>query len=548
MLLATFDSTGGVQSFVVPAGITSIQVEMWGGQGGGYAGFGVQGSTYHTRGGKGGYLACTLAVTPGETLSLYVGGGGAALTPGGSGGFNGGGSPGNSPSGQGAYGGGGATDIRRGATKLLIAGGGGGSGPNIGNFTTATPAVPSGGNGGGGSGTAGTSATQGGPGGGATTGAGGSAGTAGGSGSAGAAGTSGQGGGGGAGAAGTGNGGGGGGGGLYGGGGGGGANAHPGTAGVTYGGYGGGGSSYTAPSGVTGITQTQGLRIGAGRIVISYPEPAPNTPTDLSPAAGSTLTTDTPLLGAYVSTNYSGGQPAQGKVKVEWQIAKDQLFTISSRTFLQGDAELKFAGQGQSVFTSLQVPGAQRLPQGTWYLRARTIDWNGTSSQYSGYQTFRVANSAATLAHSPTENQAVQWAAGGTTFTWVYANSNLGSQSAYQVTVEDAAGATVGDTGKVLSQIEQAVVVIPATLKNQSLRWKVKVWDSDDIEGDFSEYNVFRVADLPTVVVGTVTTVGTPNPTFTYVATPSGSPISQKRLIVTRDSDGVVFFDSGWLS
>jgi hypothetical protein len=72
-------------------------------------------------GGLGGYASGVIAVTPGETLQVYVGSKG---TQGGPGGFNGGGF-----AGQYGGGGGGASDIRRGAAltdRIFVAGGGGG--------------------------------------------------------------------------------------------------------------------------------------------------------------------------------------------------------------------------------------------------------------------------------------------------------------------------------------------------------------------------------------------------------------------------------------
>ncbi|MDB4934625.1 MAG: hypothetical protein JWP87_1597 [Labilithrix sp.] len=112
---STFDYafTGAPQSFVVPAWATSLDVVLEGAQGG---------SDFAGSVNYGGKVTATVAVTPGETLSLYVGGQPASIT----GGYNGGG---NGESG--GRGGGGATDLRRGATladRFLVAGGGGGGG------------------------------------------------------------------------------------------------------------------------------------------------------------------------------------------------------------------------------------------------------------------------------------------------------------------------------------------------------------------------------------------------------------------------------------
>lgn len=128
-----FSYTGNPQSWVVPAGVTMIHVELLGAAGGGNA---------VGPAGLGGRLTANIPVTPGQTLEIYVGGIGDVS---GTAGYNGGGSGlGGSPSNPGS-GGGGATDIRIGGITLndrvLVAGGGGGGTENGGSST--------GGNGGG---------------------------------------------------------------------------------------------------------------------------------------------------------------------------------------------------------------------------------------------------------------------------------------------------------------------------------------------------------------------------------------------------------------
>ncbi|MBK9453156.1 MAG: CUB domain-containing protein [Bacteroidetes bacterium] len=115
----TFNFTGGVQTFTVPSGVTSITVDAYGAAGYGALGYG-------------GRVQSTHPVVPGEVLQIYVGGAGTETT----GGFNGGGNAGANI----GYGsGGGATDIRQGgaglANRIMVAGGGGGTGSNCGTNT-----------------------------------------------------------------------------------------------------------------------------------------------------------------------------------------------------------------------------------------------------------------------------------------------------------------------------------------------------------------------------------------------------------------------------
>src|SRR5262249_3353793 len=65
-VVVDFSYTGSNQTFVVPDNVTSIFVKLWGAGGSGGSG----------TGGGGGFTSGNLAVTPGETLILIVGGGG----------------------------------------------------------------------------------------------------------------------------------------------------------------------------------------------------------------------------------------------------------------------------------------------------------------------------------------------------------------------------------------------------------------------------------------------------------------------------------------
>lgn len=151
-------NTQGSASLTIPTGVTSITVKGWGAGGGGGAGDTSTGGA----GGAGGYLNETIAVTPGETLDVYIGGGGT------------GGSY-NTTRGAGEGGsGGGYTSLYRGSTLLaIIAGGGGGGGGNGNNVGGA------GGAGGGTSGVGGSASGAAGGGGAGTASAGGSGGTGG---------------------------------------------------------------------------------------------------------------------------------------------------------------------------------------------------------------------------------------------------------------------------------------------------------------------------------------------------------------------------------
>ena len=139
--VTTFDFTGSMQTFVVPDGVYSLGIDIRGAAGGNSS----DGS--HSVG-RGGRIQTTLAVTPGSTLNIFVGGEGqtGVFDVRSLGGWNGGG---NSGLGFGSFsggGGGGASDIRIGGTgladRVLVAGGGGGTADNF-------PSGDNGGDGGG---------------------------------------------------------------------------------------------------------------------------------------------------------------------------------------------------------------------------------------------------------------------------------------------------------------------------------------------------------------------------------------------------------------
>lgn len=127
----TYSYTGSQESFVVPAGANKITIEAWGAAGGHS---GIPGDE-----GLGGEAIGTLAVSPGDTLYINVGGAGingtSAQNCGVAGGYNGGGPTGTtccSNAGDGAGSGGGASDVRLNGSglseRVIVAAGGGGGG------------------------------------------------------------------------------------------------------------------------------------------------------------------------------------------------------------------------------------------------------------------------------------------------------------------------------------------------------------------------------------------------------------------------------------
>ncbi len=123
-------TAAGSYTYTVPAGCSSVSVDVRGAQGGSYNTTGV--------GGKGGRVEAVLAVTPGQILYVYVGGAGGGGSCGSAGSSTGGEAGGAGGCSGGGSGGGGGSDIRTsisggatGTTSLasrVVVGGGGGGG------------------------------------------------------------------------------------------------------------------------------------------------------------------------------------------------------------------------------------------------------------------------------------------------------------------------------------------------------------------------------------------------------------------------------------
>lgn len=110
--VVAFSSVTASTTTTIPAGINSVTVKAWGAAGKSTGGY---------YGGYGTYVKATVAVIPGENLTVKVGGGGTSGTT--------------ATNGGGSNGGGGYSGVFRSTTPLIIAGGGGGGSGNNDNVT-----------------------------------------------------------------------------------------------------------------------------------------------------------------------------------------------------------------------------------------------------------------------------------------------------------------------------------------------------------------------------------------------------------------------------
>ncbi len=338
-------STAGTYTFTVPSNVSQITVTAIGAAGGRCQ------IDQNEPGGRGATLTATVPVSPGENLSVGVGGVGATgcttgASTGAAGGSGGGGNGGNGFTTGGGGGGGGASGVgpsglAAGTAPLVVAGGGGGA---------ALCATGGDADGPGGSDTNNNCSVQaGGPGGAGTQSGGGAGGSAGNGAGAGAYGSAGAGGNGGSATNGTG--GGGGGGGYFGGGGGGAADQGS-------GGGGGGGASFTASSatGVSGPTATS----ASAMVSITYTsQPAPAVTT------GSATNID------------AAGATLNGSVNPEGLATTYEFQYGTTTTYTSSTASASAGSSSSDVLVSAPISGLK--PNTTYHYRLVATNASGTT-------------------------------------------------------------------------------------------------------------------------------------------------------------------------
>lgn len=273
-----------------------------------------------------------------------------------------------------------------------------------------------------------------------------------------------------------------------------------------------------------------------------YRTDPPNTPTNVTPAAAATVDTNLPTLGLTLVAS-AGGTPVRG----EWQLATDSGFTANVRTVTEPAVDLRTSG-----ITSEVVPSAAKLFAGTWHIRGRAKNGGDETSAWTAGHSFTVAHLPGTVAHSPTGGVVLPYGDGFITFGWQFTSSSPDlEQSAYRVIIETADGETeVLDTTKETSTDQIVVLEVEDTYVGEPLRWKVKVWDDEDVEGDYSDWHLFRLIEPGTVAV----TSPTENEVleaaleveWTHTPSASGAVQAAYRVVVREDTvDETVVYDSG---
>lgn len=274
-----------------------------------------------------------------------------------------------------------------------------------------------------------------------------------------------------------------------------------------------------------------------------FDPPDPTTTPTLTPANTAVPTCQLTGVARFYASP-SGPTLYGPRVYAEFTIASDSGFTADVVTVLQDVSDAIASGTLNEV-----VPDVDALPQGVWYIRARLIDEFGRTSSWS-------SSATVTLAHPPTATpiSPVGFITLGVTnrFSWEFSDTwEDDEQTEYNLAVEDPLGATLYDTGWIVSANHYRDIDISASV-NGTYRWKVRLKDLDGAIGPWSDYGTFSPREPGTVTVSAPTgssTVATPNPTVEWSFTPDvDGPQRRWQVGVVEDVapyDNIVYTASG---
>jgi hypothetical protein len=242
----------------------------------------------------------------------------------------------------------------------------------------------------------------------------------------------------------------------------------------------------------------------------------------------SVVANDTPVLQARVQNT---ALYPNIKGKLEFQLARDSAFSVDLRTIAEPDVNYRYLGSNTNsappavnIALALNGVGSQKLYSGIWYQRCRVVSDLGQNSVYSETFSFNVSHPPTALSAAPSAGSLVLFGLGNVAFSWRYNDTEpTDRQTAYQLQlVRLDTGATVFDTGKVSSSVNSTTQALSATLKDLPLQWRVSLWDTDDVQGPFSNPVPFTISDTPIVSITSPTagaTVASALPTVGWTPT-----------------------------
>lgn len=291
-----------------------------------------------------------------------------------------------------------------------------------------------------------------------------------------------------------------------------------------------------------GVDQKSGWVFTSFDIAIPVP-----VPTAVTPASGSTVTSSKPAVGASVAAMADTIQ-----IRRQWQVASNSGFSTSLQTIDTDTLALSKSG-------TIAFPAAlNRLPQGTWWVRARTVDEYGQTSAYTAGTSFTVAHAPSTSNRQPSGAVSLIYDTVNNDIdvSWTFSDLDPDDfQSRYEAELwklSDPPG-SLKTTGVVVSATPAALfTALNSTWKDTELRWRVRVGDQDSVWSAWSVDQAFFLRDVPVVSITAPTHGGTVTssvPTFTWTFSATGGRTQASyRVIVTNLDTATVIADSGVLA
>lgn len=314
---------------------------------------------------------------------------------------------------------------------------------------------------------------------------------------------------------------------------------------------GGTGTQWAATTGKIEVMYGRRYTSGKYDLMHDFNEDLP-APAGHTPANGEIVTSSTPALSMNADVNRAY---SQGRVKAAWTLATDAAFTTNVRIFVEDDSKLQSVDgtnvAGKTITIRDTLPLIDELFQGSWWIKAQHISEYGSGSAFDAATQFTVSHPPLGVPLSPVGYESVQFGSGALELSWRFSDPYVNdSQTAYQVVVERVdTGATLYDTGKVISTADSHIQTFVIGDKGIDLRWKVRLWDMDDVVGAYSLYGTFVILDAAAIVINIpdgVTPVATALPTVQFTPTVTGGrTIVRYRLIISQS--GTAVFDSGWV-
>lgn len=294
------------------------------------------------------------------------------------------------------------------------------------------------------------------------------------------------------------------------------------------------------------------------RVVRSVYEDSYPAPKIISPA-GNIIPKNRPELRVSL---VGQGLYSNVNAKIEWMIARDPGMSTDVRVIKQPDSQFMSydVSSGSSQPTrviSYTLSLAEELYSGDWYIQAHALyDTNGLAgSPWSPDSDFNVEHPPVAQPVSPTEGTTKLFGAGTVLCSWKFSDTEpTDTQSAYQLIVARVdTGGVVYDSNKTVSSVKTATATLDPSLKDVALQWRVALWDSDNVQGDFSTPVIFTLADPPDVVITSPTAaqvLTTALPTVGWNFTVGGARIQRAfrvRVLNTDVTPAATVGDSGWV-